>query len=125
MVGGELEFRILGSLEVTRGGSPVPLGSRKQRMLLGVLLLRVGEPVSTDALADALWGDEPPAAVATSLQTYVSQLRKLLGADAILTEAGGYRLAVDGDRMDARVFEQAVETGTHELDDGRWQAAAE
>src|SRR5436189_210614 len=62
MVGGELEFRILGSLEVTRGGSPVPLGSRKQRMLLGVLLLRVGEPVSTDALADALWGDQPPAA---------------------------------------------------------------
>src|SRR5436190_1153927 len=99
MGGGELQFRILGSLEVTRGGTAVPLGSRKQRMLLGVLLLHAGEPVSADVLADALWGDDPPSAVATSLQTYVSQLRKLLGADTIVTEAGGYRLAVAADAV--------------------------
>jgi predicted ATPase/DNA-binding SARP family transcriptional activator len=125
MGGGELEFRILGSLEVTRGGAAVPLGSRKQRMLLAVLVLHAGEPVSADALADALWGAAPPAAVATSLQTYVSQLRKLLGADAIVTQAGGYRLAADAGTIDARAFEQAVEAGTRELDDGRWAAAAE
>jgi predicted ATPase/DNA-binding SARP family transcriptional activator len=125
MASGELEFRILGGLEVTRGGVVVPLGSRKQRMLLAVLVLHVGEPVSTDVLADALWGDEPPSAASTSLQTYVSQLRKLLGADAILTGAGGYQLAVDQGAVDACAFERTVEAGTRELEDGRWRAAAE
>jgi predicted ATPase/DNA-binding SARP family transcriptional activator len=125
MADGELEFRILGSLEVTRGGTPVALGSRKQRMVLAVLLLRVGEPVSSDALADALWGERPPTAASTSIQTYVSQLRKLLGAETIVTQPGGYRLALDAGTIDARVFEQAVEEGTGALEAGRWQTAAE
>src|SRR5947208_2996923 len=73
MLGGELQFRILGSLEVTEGGSPLPLGSPKLRMPLGALLLHLGEPVSTDTLADALWGEHPPAAAATSLQTLIAE----------------------------------------------------
>jgi predicted ATPase/DNA-binding SARP family transcriptional activator len=125
MGGGDLEFRILGSLEVSEGGSPLPLGSRKQRMLLAALLLHPGEPVSTDALADALWGERPPAAASTSLQTYVSQLRKVLGAHAIVTEAGGYRLVAETGTLDAQVFEQAVEEAASALDAGRWEAAAE
>ena len=125
MAGGQLEFRILGSLEITKGGSPLALGSRKQRMLLAALLLHQGEPVSSDALADALWGEHPPTAAATSIQTYVSQLRKLLGADAIVTQAGSYRLTREAGTVDAHAFEQAVEEGIGALEAAHWQTAAD
>jgi predicted ATPase/DNA-binding SARP family transcriptional activator len=125
MAGGELEFRILGGLEVTEDGAALPLGSKKQRLLLAALVLRHGEAVSTDTLGDVLWGDRPPAAAATSIQTYVSQLRKLLGAAAIVTQAGGYCLPRETGTVDAQEFERAVAEGTHALEAGQWQAAAE
>ena len=40
----------------------VPLGSRKQRALLAILLLRANEVVAPDALIDELWGERPPPA---------------------------------------------------------------
>ena len=56
----------------------VDLGGPKQRLVLAVLLLADGRPVSIDRLIDALWADEPPARAEASLQAYVSNLRKLL-----------------------------------------------
>ena len=44
------------------------------------------------------------------MQVYVSRLRKLLGADAIVSEAGGYRLALNQDGLDAARFEQLTAT---------------
>jgi DNA-binding SARP family transcriptional activator len=41
-----MEFGILGPLFVRRGGSAVPLASRKQRALLASLLLHANQPVS-------------------------------------------------------------------------------
>ena len=46
------------------------------------------------------------------MQVYISRLRKLLGADAIRTEAGGYRLALDADQVDAADFERLSAAGT-------------
>ena len=47
-----------------------------------ILLLRANEWVPRDALVDELWGDEPPIGAQTSLDVYVSRLRKSLNATA-------------------------------------------
>jgi DNA-binding SARP family transcriptional activator len=108
-----VEFRILGPLEVYEGGKPVQLGGRNQRALLALLLLNAGEVVSTDRLIDGLWGEEPPRTASTSLQNAVSQLRKLLTAERVVTKSPGYLLRLDGDELDAvRVAELAANART-------------
>ena len=92
-----MEFRILGPLEVAENGSAVDLGAAKQQTLLGVLLLHIGEVVSTARLVDELWGDAPPATAPKAIQGYVHGLRKVLGPEAIGTRAGGYLAAIDPD----------------------------
>jgi DNA-binding SARP family transcriptional activator len=62
-----MEFRVLGSLEVRTDVGPVALGGAKPRGLLAVLLLHANEPVSTERLAVALWGEDAPAV--TSLRS--------------------------------------------------------
>ena len=113
-----IEFRILGPLEVTRDGGPVVLGGPKQRALLAYLLLRRGEVVSTDRLVDELWGEHPPRTATTSLQNLVSQLRKSLGPDVLVTRPPGYVLHVDGAELDLARFERlAGEARDAEPDD--------
>jgi DNA-binding SARP family transcriptional activator len=103
------EFRILGPLEVAAAdGEPLQLGGQKQRALLAVLLLHANEVVSTDFLVDALWGDHPPRTATTSLQNSISALRKLLGADLLVTRAPGYRLVVEPEAIDLVRFERLV-----------------
>lgn len=101
---------VLGPLTVDGSGHFSP----RDRVVLAALAVRAGQPVSTDQLADALWGDSPPASAAKILQGCVVRLRKALGTDAIETLAHGYRLAVPADDLDTRRFEALVARG-HEL----------
>jgi predicted ATPase/DNA-binding SARP family transcriptional activator len=97
---------VLGPVAVERDAEAVvaPLGSRSQRIVLGVLAARVGETVPADVLVDALWEEAPPRTAAHTLRTYVSRLRGLVG-DAIVIRPGGYALAVPASDVDARRFE--------------------
>ena len=45
-----------------------------------------------DQVADAVWGEHPPSSWPTQVQICVGRLRKVFGAAAIETMAGGYRL---------------------------------
>lgn len=57
-----MEFRLLGSFEAGRSGKPVAVGRRRQeRLLLAILLLDAGRPVTIERLTDLLWDGEPPA----------------------------------------------------------------
>lgn len=104
-----MEFRVLGPLEVRRADATVPLGSRRLRALLAALLVEAGRVVSVDALAAALWGDDPPAAPRNAIQTYVARLREALGDDApLVTRSPGYLLEVAPDQLDALRFEQLL-----------------
>ena len=105
------EFLILGPLEVRLDGRPVALGSTKQRALLAALLLRADEVVSVERLIDELWGETPPRSAANALQVYVSQLRKTLGADVLVTQTPGYAARVAAGRLDATRFEALVDEG--------------
>jgi DNA-binding SARP family transcriptional activator len=105
------EFRILGPLEVLEDHRPIPLGGTRQRALLAILLTRANEVISTDRLIDDLWGEAPPRTALNTLQYYVSQLRKLLGADRIVTQPPGYVIRIGPDELDLERFEGLVEGG--------------
>ena len=70
-------------------GHAVALAGRHQRALLALLLAHANEVVPLDRLIDGLWGEAPPDTAANVLQSYVSQLRKALGRDAIETRSPG------------------------------------
>jgi DNA-binding SARP family transcriptional activator len=99
-----VEFRILGPLEAVEDGNPVALGTLKERLVLGVLLLHPNEFVSRERLIDDLWGDAPPPTAHKAVNVYLSKVRKALsiaGADPITTASGGYRLHVEPEELDA------------------------
>jgi predicted ATPase/DNA-binding SARP family transcriptional activator len=95
-----MDFRILGPLEVWADGERLELGGQKQRALLAMLLLDANRVVSRDRLIEALWEDEPPETALKALQVYVSQLRKLLGKERLVTRTPGYFLRVESDELD-------------------------
>ena len=107
-----MEFRILGPLEVSEGDGILALGGAKPRALLALLLLHANQVVSRDRLIDELWGASPPETAPTALQVHVSQLRKTLGRDLILTRPPGYLIRVDDGELDLDRFERLV-ASTH------------
>jgi DNA-binding SARP family transcriptional activator len=102
-------FRILGPLEVVDETGPLLLGGQKQRAVLALLLLDANRVVSVDRLVDALWGENPPRTAMTSLQNFVSQLRKTLGSDVLETKPPGYCLRVRAGELDLELFQLSVE----------------
>lgn len=111
-------FGILGPLVVRSADGEVALGASKPRALLARLLLDANRPVPAERLIEDVWDGEPPRSAAQTLQTYVSQLRKALGSDRVITEAGGYRVVVNPDELDAKLFESVIDEGRHALASG-------
>ncbi len=108
-----MRVAILGPLEVhDDGGAVIAVAGARLRGLIARLALAGGQPVSTGALAEAVWDYDPPADVANALQTLVSRARRALGgAAAVEQSAAGYRLAVTPDDVDALRFERLVARG--------------
>ncbi|HEY5661168.1 MAG TPA: AfsR/SARP family transcriptional regulator [Gaiellaceae bacterium] len=100
------EFRLLGPLEAVVDGRPVALAAAKPRALLALLLLERNHVVSNDRLIDELWGEAPPGQATKTLQVYVSQLRKALGAERLVTRPPGYLLRVEDGELDLERFEE-------------------
>nr|MBO2502366.1 hypothetical protein [Thermoanaerobacterales bacterium] len=121
-----MEFRLLGNLEVAVDGSPVDIGGSQPRTVLAMLLVAGGRVVPAESIIDALWGDEPPASAAGTLQSYVSRLRRALapagakgeGGRVIVWDPPGYRIAVEPDAVDAHRFERLADAGREALHAG-------
>ncbi len=112
----EMEFRILGPLEVVGEGQLLPPLPAKRRTLLAVLLLNANEVVTTDVLIDALWGGQAPATAQTVLHGHVSALRKVLGAARIETRSSGYLLRLEAGELDKERFATLVDEA-HAIED--------
>jgi DNA-binding SARP family transcriptional activator len=110
-----VDFRILGPLEVHHDGRAVPLPGARQRELLALLLLDAGRVISTERLMDDLWGDDQPTAGRTALRVRVSQLRKALPGDVLVTRPTGYALQVERDELDLWRFERRLAEGERAL----------
>jgi len=96
---------VLGSLEVDGRASTLGL---RDRVVLQALAVRPGVVVGRDSLAEAIWGENPPASWAKIIQGCIVRLRKVLGGDAIETTPHGYRLHIHVDHVDHLRFEQLI-----------------
>jgi DNA-binding SARP family transcriptional activator len=103
-----LRVAVLGPLTVSRDGVAVTVPPGKTALLLTVLALSPGQPVSVDELADWIWGEQLPERVRGALQTLVLRLRGALGSAAVGTTEGGYRLEIEPDHVDLTRFRQLV-----------------
>ena len=95
---------MLGHLEVRCGERPVELSSERLRSLVGVLAMSARSPVAAEVVGRRIWGEPGPENARRSVQTLVARLRGALGAAAVDTSPGGYRLLVTPERVDALRF---------------------
>jgi DNA-binding SARP family transcriptional activator len=121
-----VEIRALGPIEATVSGRPTDLGPPKQRALLALLVSQVGRPVSVDVILEVLWTGHPPPSATTSLQAYISNLRRLLEpgraprapATVLRTTPLGYLLNAGVVDVDVRRFGEHVTAGWRAWDRG-------
>lgn len=130
-----LRFQLLGGLRALRVTGAVEaeldLGGPRPRRLLAALLLSAGRPLPLDRLVELVWGDDAPASARGSVQSYVSNLRRALGASSgrggvghpIVLRPGGYQLDVDRSRLDIGALEDVVAACRQGIAEGRPAAA--
>ncbi|WP_086819365.1 BTAD domain-containing putative transcriptional regulator [Allokutzneria sp. NRRL B-24872] len=107
-----MEFRVLGELEVRGARGRVPVNGKRQRALLAVLLLRCGQVVGVDELAELAWPDRPRESARKQVKIAVSALRKAFGdPGVIITRSPGYLIDASGHRLDLRWCEALVRAG--------------
>jgi class 3 adenylate cyclase len=120
-----MEFKVLGPLEVIGPRGRIKIGSDLQRAILALLILHVGETVSTDHLIDEVWGDDPPPSAQHALGVHVSRLRRALEVDCIESQPHGYRLRAEGSVIDLRRFEALIAEASRAFAGGDPQAASD
>src|SRR3954454_6792557 len=108
-----MEFRVLGTVEVTGADGPREVRGRKELCVLAYLLVHAGRAVAADEIVTAVWGEDAPPSAGKSLQVRISHLRHDLdgGDAAIVREGGGYRVAVEREQVDAPRFERLIAEG--------------
>ena len=103
-----MTVNVLGPLAVD--GDAEPLAPR-DRVVLAALSMSPHEALSADRLADALWGDDPPASWTKQVQACIVRIRKALGTESVRTTRQGYVLDVPEDGVDAFRFERLLRRG--------------
>ena len=125
-----LGFGVLGPLLMTVRGSRMPLGAPKQRAVLAMLMINRNRPVSVDSLIDAVWDGEPVPAARTSIQSHISNLRRLLrdaGVDphqVLASAPPGYQLSVADADWDLGRFITEKAAGVQAFAAGRFEDAS-
>jgi DNA-binding SARP family transcriptional activator len=120
-----LDYRILGPLEVADGERTVALGGVGARAVLAVLVVSANRSVSTGVLIDEVWSGRAPATAANVVQGHVSDLRRVLGRDAVETRDEGHRFVIPRGGRDLDRFEQLAAEGSEALAAGQAERAAE
>jgi DNA-binding SARP family transcriptional activator len=120
-----MELRVLGTVEAVTSDRRVPFHGAKPRTIVATLALAHGETVPDNRLAAMLWGTRPPATAAAQIYTYMSRLRKQLGANVqIVRRPPGYVLDLGTTALDLAVFTALLAHGQELLAAGSHNAAA-
>ncbi|WP_378784821.1 BTAD domain-containing putative transcriptional regulator [Nonomuraea fastidiosa] len=117
-----LEIKLLGPLVVEAGGTAVAITGRRRVGVLVRLALDAGRAVAAESLLTDVWASSSAATAGKQLHIVVSKLRETLAAhgaaEAIETVPGGYRLAVERDRVDVHAFAHLAEQARAAWADG-------
>ncbi|WP_198652822.1 AfsR/SARP family transcriptional regulator [Actinocorallia populi] len=127
-----LDIKVLGPLEAVGAGGSVAPTAAKPRQILALLALRAGEVVPVPTLVEEIWGESPPRSALTTLQTYILQLRRLIGRSlapgaakfVLVTRYNGYLFPADEVRVDARNYERLVGEGNGAFERGDYAEAS-
>ncbi|MFC9244945.1 BTAD domain-containing putative transcriptional regulator [Streptomyces sp. NPDC057136] len=125
-----VQFHVLGPVEITKGTCSITPKAAKIRALMALLCVKSGTVVSRDFIINALWSGNPPRTARTALQVYVSKLRKHLDAHAglagrLITRPHGYMLELGTSELDLRAFELQVSLAKSTAAAGRTDEALE
>ncbi|MEV7088423.1 AfsR/SARP family transcriptional regulator [Streptomyces sp. NPDC093085] len=145
-----MHVRVLGPLAIEYNGVSIVPTANKPRQILALLALRPQHTVSVGALIEEVWGDAVPRSAATTLQTYILQLRRRIakaldggGGDTgrnggggtgrggrlspkevLATSYGGYRLVPPLAGHDLTEFQDLSARGVKALEAGDARAAS-
>ncbi|MDB1089576.1 AfsR/SARP family transcriptional regulator [Streptomyces sp. ACA25] len=132
-----MDIKILGPFAASMHEVSVLPSAAKPRQVLALLALHADRMVTVPTLMEELWGEAIPRSAATTLQTYILQLRRRIGEatcgrqagrepkDVLLTRHGGYLLQVQPGQLDIQDFEQYAEDGRAACDAGRDEKGSE
>jgi SARP family transcriptional regulator, regulator of embCAB operon len=116
-----IDVHMFGPLQVhdERGNClEVDFCGNKPRLVFMMLAVKLGSTVSKDRLAEQLWQGNPPPSWRSTLEGYVSLMRKGLAAagdsasaarSVIVSQQGGYRLDADRVQTDLTRFTRLSE----------------
>ncbi|MCO6011010.1 AfsR/SARP family transcriptional regulator [Actinoallomurus purpureus] len=130
-----MEIRILGPLTLSHEGRPLTVTAPKPRKVLTLLLLNAGFIVPTRALMTEVWGEHSPRSASTTLQTYILQLRRSLGAvldlpapavakKVLITCESGYMIRTADTEFDLPEYESIAQEGRLAFSAGDYAEAA-
>ncbi|MFE3448179.1 BTAD domain-containing putative transcriptional regulator [Nonomuraea sp. NPDC059194] len=109
-------FSALGPFQVLLDGLPLDLGGQRQMAVLARLVVAGGRAVPVTTLIDELWPGQPPAQALSTIQGYVSRLRRALEpnraprseAEVLVSAPPGYALRASAEQVDCWHFERLV-----------------
>ncbi|MFF0626329.1 BTAD domain-containing putative transcriptional regulator [Streptomyces sp. NPDC004296] len=131
-----MDITLLGPLAAHERGACVVPTAGKPRQVLALLALNADRMVTVSTLMEEIWGQAVPRSAATTLQTYILQLRRLISAalagdpsreakDVLVTQHGGYLLRVRPGTVDTQEFGRLAAHGRAAFEAGDHADAAE
>ena len=119
-----MRFSVLGPVRAFRGDAEIGLGARPVRLILALLLVRCGTPVSIAELVDLLWNDDPPEHAVGLVAGYLTELRRLLPPGTFRSAEGSdLVLPVDDASLDLAAFRRLTARAREEFGRGRAEPA--
>lgn len=115
-LGGDVQFRLIGPVEIDSVGQVIDIGPPQQRLLAAALAVDAGRLVSAESLIDRVW-DDPPAGARRTLHVLISKMRRMLEHASrrepddvtVVRRSGGYVLELSPDRVDLLRFRRLAD----------------
>nr|CAJ42325.1 SARP family regulator [Streptomyces steffisburgensis] len=112
-----MQIKTLGPLVAQENQVSLVPSAGKPRQVLSLLALNANRVISVGTLIEEIWGNNPPRSSATTLQTYIFQLRRnldsaldrndgLTAKDILVTQHNGYLLRARPGDIDVHEFER-------------------
>jgi DNA-binding SARP family transcriptional activator len=107
---------LLGPLRAWQGENVLDLGPLQQRVVLAILALQAGRPISRPQVINAVWGETPPKNAVNLIQRHASGLRRALEparpsherSSMLMWTEAGYHLALPDGLLDLDEYEGVV-----------------